>query len=114
MSTLLKVISNDKLEFDINSSKLFATVVYERDEDKKVVLIITIKDGKVKQFNGNNKYNPSKRRNSTCIYIEEEKNENTIIKICTIEHKGNTLLEIHKVTLDELHYLFGEELWKRF
>jgi len=109
MSTLLKEISTDNLTFDINSSQQFATVMFTRDEDKQVVLITIFKDGKINQLEGNNKYNPSKRRSSSCVYVREE-NDNAVIKICTIQHKGTTLLEIHKVTSDELNYLFGETL----
>ena len=109
MSTLLKEIGNDDLKFDTSLSQQFATVVFDRGEDDETSLITIVKDGKINQFNGHNKYNPSKRRHSSCVYIKEEDGDN-IIKICTIQHKGNTLLEIHKVTKDELSYLFKEEL----
>ena len=106
--TLLKKLEYDEVDFEVNSSQQFATVVFERKEDQESVLITVIKDGKVNQFEGDNTYNPSIRRISTCIYAKEEtENEDgKVIKICVIQHKGVTLVEVHSVNQEELDYLF--------
>lgn len=101
MSTLIEKIENN----DMSGTQLFATVLFDRDEDSETSLITVMKDGKIKQFDGNNKYNLSKRRCSSCMYIKLELDA-SIIKICTIQHKGNTLIEIHKVLEEELKYIF--------
>jgi len=104
--TILKVLDYDDLDFDTNSSQQFATVIFERDEDSEASLITIIRDGKINQFEGNNEYNPSARRQSTCVYTKEEWDDGDVIKICTIQHKGTTLVEVHDVSQDELDYLF--------
>jgi len=104
--TKLKELDYDDLDFEVNSSQQFATVVFERNEDSETHLITIIKDGKINQFDGNNKYNPSARRRSTCVYTKEEWDDGDIIKICTIQHKGTTLVEVHDVSQEELDYLF--------
>lgn len=106
MSTLLKEINYEDIDFPEYASQQFATVLFDRGEDDTKTLITVIRDGKINQFEGDNKYNPSKRRQSSCVYAHEEGDINNVIKICTIQHKGNTLLEIHKVTEDELSFLF--------
>jgi hypothetical protein len=102
----LKEIEYEGLDFEVNASQQFATVVFERNEDAEQALITVIRNGKINQFEGNNKYNPSARRWSTCIYVKEEWEGGKVIKICTIQHKGITLIEVHSVDQDELHYLF--------
>lgn len=103
----LKELEFDEIDFSINSSQQFATVIFERNEDDKKSLITVIRDKKINQFEGNNKYNPSPRRGSTCVYVSEEWEKNCkTIKICTIQHKGTTLVEIHSAPDEELEYLF--------
>ena len=107
METLLTRIDYEEIDFEVYESQQFATVLFDREEDADTTLITVIKDKKVKQFEGDNKYNPSKRRHSSCVYVREEQDPTTVIKICTIQHKGETLLEIHKVPKEELSFLFN-------
>ena len=102
----LKELSYDEIDFEVHSSQQNATVLFDRSEDKETSLITVIKDGKINQFEGNNKYNPSARRHSSCVYTREEWDGGKTIKICTIQHKGTTLIEVHSVSQDELTYLF--------
>jgi hypothetical protein len=104
--TKLKEIEYDDVDFEVHSSQQFATVVFDRSEDEEQALITIIKGGMINQFKGNNKYNPSARRISTCIYTKEEWQDGKVIKICTIQHKGTTLVEVHGVDQAELDYLF--------
>jgi len=108
MSTLLKEIEleDQDLNFEVYSSQQFATVLFDREEDSNKTLITIIKDGKIKQIDGDNKYNPSKRRHSSCVYVKEEANQTKVIKLCTIQHKGVTVFEIHEVSKEELSDLF--------
>ena len=103
---ILKEIEYEEIDFEVHSSQQFATVVFDRSEDEEQALITIIKDGMINQFKGNNKYNPSARRRSTCIYAKEEWKDGKVIKICTIQHKGTTLIEVHSVEQAELDYLF--------
>lgn len=103
---LLKEFEFEEIDFEIHSSQQFATVLFHRSEDDKKTLITIIKDGVIKLIDGNNKYNSSLRRHSSCVYVKEEWESGKVIKICTIQHKGTTLLEAHKVQQDELSYLF--------
>ena len=103
---ILKHIEYEKIDFEFNSSQQFATVVFDRAEDEEEALITVIKGGMINQFKGSNEYNPSNRRRSTCVYVEEECEGGKVIKICTIQHKGITLLEVHSVDQAELEYLF--------
>ena len=105
--TLLKSVDYSEIDFEVYSSQQFATVVFDRDEDDSTALITIIKDRKIIQFEGHNRYNPSARRRSTCIYAKEEWDGGKIIKICTIQHKGETLVEIHSVDQTEFDYLFN-------
>lgn len=68
--------------------------------------ITVIKDRKIQQFKGDSHFNPSARRHSTCVYVKEERADGKNIKICTIQHKGNTFVEIHDVLPEEIAYLF--------
>ncbi len=102
----LKVLNYDDVDFEGCSSQQFATVLFDRDEDAGQTLITIIKDGKINQFTGDNKYNPSLRRHASCVYIREECDNNKTIKICTVQHKGLTLVEVHSVPAEELNYLF--------
>jgi hypothetical protein len=106
------LLENHDMDFDIDNSQQFATVVFDRDEDDPECLITIIRDKRITQINGNNKYNPSSRRKSTCVYVREEGSYKTI-KICTIQHKGVTMVEVHEVSKTEIDYLFGGnvELW---
>lgn len=108
--TLLKKLEYEEVDFEVYSSQQFATVVFDRKEDQENVLVTVIKDGKINQFDGNNTYNPSTRRISTCIYTREEaeNGDGKVIKICIIQHKGVTLVEVHSVDKDELNYLFRD------
>lgn len=99
----------DELDFDIYSSQQFATVVFDRSEDAENVLITVIRNGMVIQFSGDNLYNPSLRRSSSCVYVKEECTE-SVLKICTIQHKGNTFLEARSVSKKEIDYLFNGDL----
>ena len=103
--SLLKKLRYEVANFNEYSSQQFATVIFDRDEDAEETLITVIKDRKINQFDGNNKYNPSTRRRSSCVYAKEECDD-SYIKICTIQHKGETAIEIHSVSQDELDYLF--------
>jgi len=99
-------LDEQNINFEFCSSQQFATVNFDRDEDSDKVLITIIQNGKIKQIDGDNKYNPSKRRSSSCAYLKEESNDSNIVKLCTIQHKGNTLFEIHKVSNEEFIYMF--------
>lgn len=101
----LQRIDFDNIDFEVSSSQQFATVLFDRDEDQSTSLITVIKDNKINQFSGNNKYNPSSRRHASCVYVKEEADDKTI-KICTVQHKGTTLVEIHDVDEEEKNYLF--------
>ena len=104
--SLLKELNFDEIDFEVNSSQQFATVLFDRGEDSETTLITIFKDGKIRQFDGDNRYNPSARRHSSCVYAKEEWADGKTIKICTIQHKGTTLVEIHDVSEEELSYLF--------
>jgi len=101
----VKELKFDDIGFEVDSSQQFATVLFDRDDDQEEALITVIKGGKINQFNGDNKYNPSKRRRASCVYVKEEGTDSTI-KICTVQHKGSTLVEVHTVSNDEINYLF--------
>jgi Cdc6-like AAA superfamily ATPase len=103
--TILKLLNYEEIDFEEYSSQQFATVLFDRSEDAAETLITTIKEGKINQFDGDNRYNPSARRHSSCVYVREEGDRKTI-KICTIQHKGTTLVEVHSVSEEELNYLF--------
>lgn len=102
----LKELEYEGIDFGVHSSQQFATVLFDRNEDGEKCSITVIKDGKINQFDGDNTYNPSARRHSSCVYIKEEWQDGKTIKICTIQHKGTTLIEVHSVLQDELTYLF--------
>lgn len=101
----LTQLSFDDIDFDVYNSQQFATVIFDRIEDSPETDITVVKDGKIHQFKGDNRFNPSLRRWSSCVYAQEE-NSDKVIKICTIQHKGDTRIEIHEVSSDELEYLF--------
>ena len=48
------------------------TVVHDRSEDDNKCRITIIKEGQVKQFIGDNKYNTSNRRQSSSVYVVAE------------------------------------------
>ena len=102
----LKNLTYEDIDFTEYSSQQFATVIFDRTEDQETADITVFSDGKINQFKGTNKYNPSSRRQSSCVYVEEEGEKGKTIKICTIQHKGSTLIEIHSVSGEELMYLF--------
>ncbi len=104
--TKLKELNYEGIDFEECSSQQFATVMFDRSEDSDSVLITVVGSGKINQFDGDNKYNPSLRRHSSCVYVKEEWDDGDTIKICTIQHKGHTLVEVHSVLQDELDYLF--------
>lgn len=105
MSKLIE-LNYEEISFEECSSQQFATVLFDRAEDSEKTFITVIKDGKINQFDGDNKYNPSGRRHSSCVYVKEEWSDGKTIKICTIQHKGVTLIEIHSVSESEINYLF--------
>jgi hypothetical protein len=102
----VKELKFDDIDFEVYSSQQFATVLFDWGEDQEETLITVIKGRKINQFNGDNKYNPSMRRHSSCVYVKEEGTGGGTIKICTIQHKGVTLVEVHSVSNDEINYLF--------
>jgi len=106
-NSLLAELNYDQVDFEVNSSQQFATVIFDRNEDEQNTLITILKDGKINQIDGDNRFNPSARRHSSCVYAHEEWEGGKVIKICTIQHKGITLIEIHSVSDEELNYLFG-------
>ncbi|MEZ8082834.1 short-chain dehydrogenase [Enterovibrio norvegicus] len=106
MKSLLKEIHYNDIDFAEYSSQQFATVIFDRNEDSETAQITVLRSGKINQFDGDNRFNPSARRHSSCVYVREEWDDGKVIKICTIQHKGNTLVEIHRVTDEELLYLF--------
>jgi hypothetical protein len=108
MNTLLAELEYGHIDFAEYSSQQFATVIFDRGEDSEKTLITILQDGKIKQIDGDNRYNPSARRRSSCVYVHEEWEDGKTIKICTIQHKGITLVEVHSVSEDELEYLFGK------
>ncbi len=93
-----------KIDFDFFSSQQFATVTFDRTEDDTKSTITTIQNGKINQFIGDNKYNPSQRRISTCTYIIEETSDK-VVKFCTIQHKGQTVHQVLPVDQNEIEYL---------
>ncbi|WP_299143088.1 short-chain dehydrogenase [uncultured Vibrio sp.] len=101
--------SDFDFDFEEYSSQQFATVIFERSEDAERVSITVLKDGKINQFTGDNRYNPSSRRHASSVYVREECSDGKVIKICTIQHKGTTSVEVHSVSDEELAYLFGVE-----
>jgi len=107
MSSLMKELDYSDLGFAEYSSQQFATVIFDRSEDAKSVSITVLRDGKINQFTGDNRYNPSSRRHASAVYVREEWPDGKVIKICTIQHKGTTLIEVHAVSNEELAYLFG-------
>lgn len=107
MRKLLTTLNYDHIDFAEYSSQQFATVVFDRGEDDDKTLITVISGEKINQKVGHNKYNPSLRRRSTCVYVQEETCDK-MIKICTIQHKGSTLVQIYDVDEEELLYLFGK------
>ena len=54
--TLLKELEYDEIDFQKYGSQQLATVVFDRDEDGEQSQITILKDGKINQFNGSNKY----------------------------------------------------------
>ena len=106
MMSKLKKLEFEEIDFEVNSSQQFATVLFDRSEDSETTLITIFKDGEIKKIDGDNKYNPSARRHSSCVYIKEEWADGKTIKICTIQHKGTTLVEVHEVLEEEFSYLF--------
>jgi hypothetical protein len=102
---MLKTFQYDEIEFTVGSSQQFATVMFDRADDEETTLITVMKDGKINQLDGDNTFNPSSRRHASCVYVKEECGRN-IIEICTIQHKGTTLVEVHSVSLEEMFYLF--------
>lgn len=104
MDSLLKRVPLDDLGFEICSSQQIATVLFDRQENSETASITVLRDGKITQFDGHNKYNPSKRRHASCVYVREECSDDTI-KICTIQHKGITFVELHSVSDEEQSYL---------
>jgi hypothetical protein len=38
-----------------------------------------------------------------CVYLKEEWKDGKVVKICTIQHKGTTLMEIHKVSKSAIY-----------
>ncbi len=90
--------------FDFHNSQQFATVIFDRKEDNDQSTITVIQNGEINQFIGNNTYNPSERRISTCVYVVEEQT-NYVIKICTVQHKGITSTQLREVKQPELKYL---------
>lgn len=104
--SMLKRLDDTDVDFEFCSSQQFATVIFDRAEDAENTLITVFKDGKINQFEGDNKYNPSARRHSSCVYVQEEGQNGKTIKICTIQHKGTTFVEVHNVLDGELSDLF--------
>lgn len=104
---ILKELELDGIGFSVESSQQFATVVFDRAEDDGECSITIISGGQINQFIGDNRYNPSARRVSTCVYVREEWDDGDVIKICTIQHKGTTQVEVHSVTTAEMDYIFN-------
>ena len=102
MSLLKEVEYEEGLFFETHSSQQFATVVFDRTEDDEEALITVTKNGKTFKFIGDNTYNPSSRRRATCVYVHQEDNPLQIIKICVVQHKGTTSINIYDVDLREL------------
>ena len=105
---LKQILNIDDIDFNLYASQQFATVSFDRKEDADIVNITVLKDGKVSTFKGNNQYNISPRRNSSCVYIRQEYGSK-IIKVCTWQHKGITDVKAYKVSREEYNYLFVEE-----
>jgi hypothetical protein len=96
----------DDVDIEIFPSQQFATVVFHRSEDEEQALITVIHNGLVSQFKGSNKYNPSTRRISTCVYAKEEGYGGKYFKICTLQRTGTTRVEARNVERAELYELF--------
>lgn len=120
------MIDIDHIKKNINekvldpNSQQFATVTFDRGEDARRCKVTVLIDGIIYTKVSNNKYNTSKRRWSSCVYVAEEfsmvdpetherlkpHEYRNVVKICTVQHKGYTLVELHPVDADELEFLF--------
>lgn len=115
---LLKGYVDNFDSFEFGSSQTLGTVIFDRDEDSEECQITVIKRGKIIQFtsneyNGVNQYNPSDRRTASCVYLKEECS-NVFVKICTIQHKGNTFVELRTVSSCEILDLFVNDSYKNY
>lgn len=99
-----KEINLDGTSIADNDTHQFATVIFDRDEDNEAVHTTVIVDDGVETFIGTSQYNPSRRRHSTCVYIADECTCH-VSKVAVIQHKGKTLVEVHRVGTDEITYL---------
>lgn len=100
--SLLKSLEYEKTDFEWYSSQQFATVVFENGQTT------VLRDGLVDEFKYDGEYNPSRDRNSSCVYVKEEWEDGKVVKICTIQHKGLTMIEIHSVDKKEMDFIFRE------
>ncbi len=95
----------DNSYFTFNSSQQFATIVFDICYDKFNITVSTIDSYRRIKSCANDKYqqyNPSSQSSSTCVYVREQDNDKKVVKICTIQHKGKTLIQIYKVNESEL------------
>jgi hypothetical protein len=100
---MLEELEFKSIDFEFNSSQQFATVVFDIYHNEFDITVL--KQGSYDRFKGTlayEKYNPSSERSSTCVYVREENNIERVIKICTIQHKGKTKVQIYNVDKLEL------------
>ena len=92
-------------DFFFLGSHRFATVIFTGNNEAQI-----IRNGKFFSKHDNvGGYAPQCNGDSSCDYVYEE-GSNRVIKICTLQHKGNTSIEILPVSNDELVALFLFEL----
>jgi len=104
---ILKDMDYDDVGFEIHSSRQFVTVVFHCSEDGEQTLINAIHNGRVNQFIGGHKHNPSAQGIATCVYVKEEGPGEKFIRICTFQHKGTTRVEVHSVESADIDDLFA-------
>jgi hypothetical protein len=115
---LLKGYVDNFESFEFGSSQTLGTVIFDRSEDSSECQITIIKKGKIikftsNEYNGVNHYNPSRRRTASCVYLKEECS-NLFVKICTIQHKGNTFVELRTVSQCEILDLFVNDTYENY
>jgi hypothetical protein len=49
-----------------------------------------------------------------CVYLKEEWKDGKVVKICTIQHKGTTLMEIHKVSKSAIYLRTEKKIFNLF
>ncbi len=102
-------IHEDKLPFGNHYTQPLATVYFKgTDYGRGTSATVILNSGKVIRIPKSvavSKINPSSRRTATSAYIHEESNPEKVWKVSTIQHKGQTLIEIDEVSDEEIDIL---------